>query len=89
LVVDFEVSDIFPNPGYSGSSFSFNYKAQKKSNLTVSIINVSGQLIYREFFENPDTSNKQTINYKLLQGLYYIKFETEYFSSHQKLLVYK
>lgn len=68
--------NIYPNP--STGNFSFEYFSEKDENLTVEIVTLSGQLIYRKIFsELPQGMSKSGIDLgKISDGLYFVNFTT-------------
>ncbi|MGV3502674.1 MAG: T9SS type A sorting domain-containing protein [Adhaeribacter sp.] len=77
---------LYPNPGNGMVHITLTGFKGKKTELR--IMNVIGNVVYREILSDPDERFTKTIDLtKSANGLYYVKLETEDFSEIRKIII--
>ncbi|MBD1398124.1 T9SS type A sorting domain-containing protein [Pontibacter sp. JH31] len=82
---DKEVS-IYPNP--NNGVFTISFSSLDASQVDLRIINVIGNEIYHEVVKRSELHTAKTIDLtRLAKGLYYVKIETDGYSSVRRVVV--
>lgn len=82
---DKEIS-IYPNP--NNGVFTISFASLDASQVDLRIINVIGNEIYHEVVNRSEMQTAKTIDLtRLAKGLYYVKIETDNYSSVRRVVV--
>ncbi|MFD1754969.1 T9SS type A sorting domain-containing protein [Rufibacter sediminis] len=77
---------VYPNPTTGVITISLQGFEGKKTDLR--IMNVIGNVVYREVIQDPDTHYLKTLDLnKLSKGLYYVKLEAPSYSEVRKVVL--
>lgn len=77
---------VFPNPSNGVITISLEGFEGKKTDMR--IMNVIGNIVYREVLQDPAVRYTKTIDLnKLAKGLYYVKLETATYSEVRKVIL--
>lgn len=77
---------LYPNPGNGIVHLTLTGFKGKKTELR--IMNVIGNVVYREILGDPEERFTKTIDLtKSANGLYYVKLQTEDFSQIRKIII--
>ncbi|GGK87337.1 T9SS type A sorting domain-containing protein [Rufibacter glacialis] len=84
--VEDQSMSVYPNPSSGVITISLEGFEGKKTDLR--IMNVIGNVVYREVIQNPDPHYLKTIDLnKLAKGLYYVKLEAPSYSEVRKVIL--
>ncbi|MEO8210120.1 MAG: T9SS type A sorting domain-containing protein [bacterium] len=89
IPVNYQLSQNFPNP--FNPSTKINYSLKNKSEVTLSIFDVSGKLVQTivKGVQSPGSYFVEFNGAALSSGAYYYKLETEFFTDTKKMLLVK
>ncbi|KAA3439907.1 T9SS type A sorting domain-containing protein [Rufibacter hautae] len=77
---------VYPNPSSGVITISLEGFEGKKTDLR--IMNVIGNVVYREVIQDPDTHYMKVLDLnKLSKGLYYVKLEAPSYSEVRKVIL--
>ncbi|RNI25980.1 T9SS type A sorting domain-containing protein [Rufibacter latericius] len=84
--VEEQSMSVYPNPTNGVITISLEGFEGKKTDLR--IMNVIGNIVYREVIQDPDTHYMKTLDLnKLSKGLYYVKLEAPSYSEVRKVIL--